>query len=86
MRRHAVRYIKCHLVDVAPTPSFGRVVAFNKRVAGGVKVLCGVAIGRIITASDVAARTAETQMNPDIVALQTFLATQRAGCHVANIS
>ena len=54
-------------------------------MAGGVKVLCGVAIGGIITASDVAARAAETQMNPDIVALQTFLATQRAGYHVANI-
>jgi len=54
-------------------------------VAGGVKVLCGVAIGRIITASDVAARAAETQMNPDIVVLQTFLATERAGYHVTNI-
>jgi len=48
-------------------------------------VLCGVAIGRIITASDVAAHAAETQMNPDIVVLQTFLATERAGYHVTNI-
>jgi hypothetical protein len=32
-----------------------------------------------------AARAAETQMNPDIVALQTFLATQRARYHVTNI-
>jgi len=67
------------------SPILRGVVALNKRVAGGVKVLCGVAIERIITASDVAARAAETQRNPDIVALQTFLATQRAGYHVTNI-
>jgi hypothetical protein len=69
----------CHLVDVAPTPSFGRAVSLNKRVAGDVKVLCGVAIGRIITESDVAVRAAETQMDPDIIALQTFLATSALG-------
>src|SRR5262249_59024157 len=36
MRRHAVRQIKCHLVDVAPAPSFGRIIAFNNRVAKSV--------------------------------------------------
>jgi len=75
MRRHAVRQIKCHLVDVAPAPSFGRIIALNNRVATSVKVFCGVTIGRIITAPDIAACAAETQMNPNIVGLQTLLAT-----------
>jgi hypothetical protein len=54
-------------------------------MAGSVKVLCGVTIGRIITTPDMAACAAETQMNPDIVGLQALLAASRAWRYVADL-
>jgi hypothetical protein len=54
-------------------------------MAGSVKVLRGVTIGRIITAPDMAARATETQVNPHTVGLQALLAAERARCHVTDI-
>ena len=39
-----------NFVDVAPAPSFGRIIAFDNWVFGCVKVFCRVAIGGLITA------------------------------------
>ena len=42
---HAGRWIERNFVDVAPAPSFGRIIAFDNWVFGCVKVFCRVAIG-----------------------------------------
>src|SRR5215831_9951353 len=57
---HAIRKIERDFVNVAPAPSLGRIVAFDNRVSGCVKVLRRVVIGRIVTASNMAARTTQT--------------------------
>jgi len=44
VRRGAIAEVEHDLVDVAPSPAFGRVVAFDDRMAGSVKVLAGVAV------------------------------------------
>src|SRR5579862_524319 len=72
------------LVDIAPAPAFRRVVAFDDRVAGGAEMLGGVAVGRIITAADVAAGSAEPQMQPRAIDLEAFLAAQRTRRHIAD--
>jgi hypothetical protein len=63
---------------------FRRVVAFDDRMAGGVKMLGRMFVGRGIAASDMAAGTAEPEMNPAAPHLQTFLAAARAGFHFVN--
>ena len=40
------------LVDPAPAPAFGRVVAFDHRMAGRMEMGAGVAVGRIVAAAD----------------------------------
>ena len=46
MRRLPVRQIEHDLIDIAPAPSFRRIVAFDDRMAGGVEMLGGVLVGR----------------------------------------
>ena len=53
-----------HLVDVAPAPAFGRVIALDDRMPGGVEMLGGVACSGIVAAADMAAGPAEPQMHP----------------------
>jgi hypothetical protein len=60
VRSHAIRKIERDFVNVAPAPSFGRIIAFDNRVSGCVKVLRRVAIGGIVTAPNMAARTTQT--------------------------
>ena len=43
------------IVDIAPAPTLRRIVTFDDRVAGSVKMLGGVAIGGVVTAADVPA-------------------------------
>ena len=82
---HAIRQIECHFVKVAPAPSFGGIIAFDNWMSGSLKVFRRVAIGGIVTASHVAARTTQTQMNPFIAGLQALLAAKSTRCDVANI-
>src|SRR5690348_14880117 len=51
---------------------------------GGVKVLGGVPVGRVIATADVTAGAAEPQMHPGRSRLQAFLAPACAGGHVAD--
>jgi hypothetical protein len=47
--------IEHQFIDVAPSPSFGRVVAFDDRMARPLKVFCGVTVRRAVAAADMAA-------------------------------
>ena len=85
LRRLSIPKVEEHLVDVAPAPAFGRVIAFDDRMPGRVEVLRRVTVGGIVAAADMAAGAAEPQMHPRRSALQALLAAERAWRHVARI-
>ena len=70
-------------VDVAPAPIFAGLEGSNDRVLRGVKMFCCVAIFRRITAADVAASQAHTQVNPSPAHLETFFAAGRRAMNPA---
>jgi hypothetical protein len=55
MRRLAVGQIERDLVNIAPAPAFGRIIALDDRVGGRVIMFGGVLVGRIVAAADMAA-------------------------------
>jgi len=84
VRRLAGGKIEHHLVDVAPSPALGRIVAFDDRVAGGVKMLGRVPVRRLVATADMSARAADPEMEPSVAGLEAFLAPERARRHVVN--
>ena len=84
LRRGAVGEIEPYLVDVAPSPSFWRIVAFNDWVSGRMKMLGGVAIRGVVATTYMPAGAAEPQMHPNRSRFQAFLAAACARRHVAN--
>jgi hypothetical protein len=54
-------------------------------VPGGTKVLGGVPVGGAVTAADVAAGSAEAQVNPSAADPQTFFAPERARYYVSDV-
>src|SRR5882724_5470554 len=84
MRRLSVRKIEQHFIDIAPAPTFGRIVALDDRMLGGVEVLGGMLVGGIVATADVTAAAADPQMQPLAAALEAFLATKRARRDVAD--
>jgi hypothetical protein len=64
MRRRPVRKIEIHFIDVAPAPPFRRIIAFDDRVLGHVKMLGRVPIWRLVAAANVPTAAADTQMQP----------------------
>lgn len=69
------------LVDKAPAPAFGRIVALNYRVAGLLKMLGGMVTDGVIATSDMAAFPAEPEVHPVLSNLQAFLAAQCPRLH-----
>ena len=51
----AIAEVEHDLVDVTPAPAFRRIIAFDDRMARLVKMLCGVAVRRIVATADMAA-------------------------------
>src|ERR1700733_12301923 len=84
MRRLPVRQIEQDFIHIAPAPSFRRIVAFDDGMSGGVEMFGGMFVGRIIAAADMAATSADPQMQPYAAALQALLATERARRDVAD--
>src|ERR1700733_7401128 len=84
MRRLPVRQIEQNFIHVTPAPAFGRIVAFDDRMSGGVEMLGGMLVGRIVAAADMTATAADAQMQPYAAALQAFLAAERARRDVAD--
>ena len=82
--RWSIRKIKHNLVDVAPAPALGRIVALNDRMMRGVKMLCCMLAGRLVATTDVPARAADFEVKPGIAFLQTFFAPQGARNDFAN--
>jgi hypothetical protein len=84
LRRRPIRQIKHDFVNVTPTPAFGRIIGFDDRVIGYMKMLRRVAVGRLITATDMTAGSADAQMQPWIAQSQAFFAPKGTGNDVAN--
>ncbi len=80
----AIGEIEHHVFDIAPPPSFGRIIAFNDGMAGRMKMLCRMPAGRLVAASDMPARATNPEMKPSVACLETLLAAKRARRHVAN--
>src|SRR5450432_2944975 len=55
MRRHPVRQIEQHFIDIAPAPPLRRIIALDDRMLGGVKMFGRVFVRRVVTAADVTA-------------------------------
>jgi len=55
MRRGAAGEIEKHLVDIAPSPILGRVIAFDDGMARRVKMLGGMSVRRVVATADMAA-------------------------------
>lgn len=64
MRRRPVRKIEIHFIDVAPAPPFRRIIAFDDRVLGHVKMLGRVPIWRLVAAANMPTAAADTQRQP----------------------
>jgi hypothetical protein len=56
--------INLDIVDEAPAPAFRRIVSLNDRMPGGVEVVPGVTMGRTVAAADMAAGSAQAEVNP----------------------
>src|SRR5712675_2581110 len=84
MRRLPVRQIEQDFIDIAPAPTFRRIVALDDGMLGGVEVLGRVLVGGIVATADVTATAADPQMQPLAAALEAFLATKRARRDIAD--
>jgi hypothetical protein len=69
------------LVDEAPPPTLGRIVALDYRVAGLLKMFGGVVTAGVIATSDMAAFPAEPEVYPALSNLEAFLAAQCTRFH-----
>ena len=86
MRRLPVRKIEQDFVDVTPAPPFRRIIALDNRVTGGVKMLGGVLVGRLVAAAHMAAGAADPQMQPAVTRFQALFAARSARNDVADAS
>src|SRR5687767_3660301 len=68
------RRLDVQLVDIAPAPVLATLEAADDGMPCLVKVLRGVSVRRVVTATDVAAAQAESQVDPAAADLETFLA------------
>ena len=84
MRRCVAAKVKTNFIDIAPSPPFRRIVAFDDGMAGLAKMLGGVTVWRAVAAADMAARPAEAQMHPRRTKFQTFLASERARRYITD--
>src|SRR5207302_58543 len=63
-----------HLVGVTPRPAFPRLIRGDHGVRGGLGVSCGVPTRGVVTATHVAARQTQAQVNPRLPRPQALLA------------
>ena len=73
------------IINITIAPAFRRIITLDDGVFGLVIVLGRMSVRRIITAPDVAAGSAEAQMNPTVTRAQAFFATERAGRDIADL-
>src|SRR6185312_5365899 len=82
--RHAIGQIQRDFVHIAPSPSFGRIVAFDDGMSGRVEMPGSVAMRRGIATSHVATGPAQPQVDPRRTDLEALFAALCAGRHVAD--
>ena len=78
MRRPPARKIEQHLVNIAPTPPFRRIIGLDDRMLGGAKMLGRVLVGRLVAATDVTTGAADAQMQPEITRFQALFTSGSA--------
>src|SRR4051812_42238662 len=85
--RERRRAVDCegHVVDVAVPPVLAWFVALDERVAGLVEVRGGVAVGRVVAATHVAAHHAHPQVHPPTADSEAVLAAFAARLHVGDL-
>jgi hypothetical protein len=76
---------ECDLIDKAPHPIFIGFKRLDDGMLGGMKVFGRVLVFGIITAANMPAYFADSQMHPGIAHAQTFLAAIRLGGYVSNL-
>src|SRR5689334_17295670 len=54
MRRGAAAKVQTNFIDIAPSPPFRRIVAFDDGMAGLAKMLGGMTVWRAVAAADMA--------------------------------
>jgi hypothetical protein len=62
--RRAIGQVEDDFVNVTPAPAFGRIIGFDDWVMGCMKMLRGVAVGRLVAATNMTAGSADAQMQP----------------------
>jgi hypothetical protein len=79
-----VRQVDKLLVDIAPPPTFGRIIALDDRMAGRMEVGGRMPFGRLVTTPHMSALPADAKMHPPLSDLQAFLAATRAGRNLSH--
>jgi len=74
LRCRIIAEVEHDLVDVTPSPTFRRIVAFDDRMAGLVEVPGCMPVRRLVAATNVTANAAKPQMHPARAQLQAVLA------------
>src|SRR5471032_570803 len=82
LRGDVAGQIEHHFVNIAPSPAFGRIIAFDDGMLGAVKMLGGMLAAGLVAAADMAAGAADPQVKPFPAQCQAFLAAFAAGRHL----
>jgi hypothetical protein len=72
-------------IDIAPDPILARFKGLDQRMLGGVKMFCGMPMGRIVAASNVPANQADAQVYPTTADTQAIFTALCAGCDAVNL-
>ena len=72
-------------IDITIAPAFRRIITFDDGMFGLVIVLGRMSVRRVIAAPDVAAGSAQAQMNPTVARAQAFFAAERAGRDIVDL-
>ena len=78
VRRGPIAEVEHYLVNVAPPPAFGRVIAFDDRMPRLVEMFGGMAVRQLVAAADMAAGPAQPQMQPRRPDFQALVAAEGA--------
>ena len=84
MRRSPVAEIQNDLIDIAPAPSFRRIVGFDDRMVSLVKVFGSMPMRRAVAATNMTAGPAKPKMYPRRTDFQAFLAPECAWRYVTD--
>ena len=76
--------IEHEVVDIAVTPCLARLEGAHHRMTRRMEMLGGVAVGRVVAASDVAADEAHPKVHPACTDRETFLAPASGGRDISD--